>query len=570
MKERLVKSIIGMSCLICLFVLQPAMAELPVTISDPSPAIGAVYNVGDSATIIYTITNNVMNRSFPLTVSGISNPLSRTTVSNDCNNSLPKGPSTCSIGIQITPTTEEGGKSLNQNLMVNYQGRTPLVKNIAFSVPQPSAVLTAAGYTMMGLNPDSLLLAVSYDGLGATWTLASIIGSLPNFGVFNATSCTGSGATAICIAAGQNISDNTGLLVQSMNGGVTWAITPILGLPSNSIFYSSSCSGSGATAICVAGGASGNAVILAQSTNGGATWIMHNIAGLLVGGRLNAASCSGSGVTGVCVAAGGSNQPLLVQSTDGGATWAAKSITGIPALGIFSAASCTGSGPSAICIAAGQYFTGSAPPLLAQSTDGGANWAVVQSISGLPATGEFASTSCTGSGPTAICIAAGESGNPGIGPPLLAQSTDGGAHWAVVQSIPDLPPVALFLSASCTGSGSAAICIAAGQNETSSFVPFLVQSTDGGVTWAIQPILGLTTIGIFHGSNCTGNGATAICIATGQDLTGSFPPLLAQSTNGGRTWAVKSVVAAPSVGNFATAGATGGSQALSRIFSSSR
>jgi hypothetical protein len=129
------------SSLICLCMLQSALALVPVTISDPSPAIADSYNRGDSQTIVYTITNNVPNRSFPITVSGMTAPLNRTIVANDCGGSLPKGPSTCNIGVLIAPTCASTGKWIKQNLSVNYQGRTPLVKNIAFSVVTPLDIL---------------------------------------------------------------------------------------------------------------------------------------------------------------------------------------------------------------------------------------------------------------------------------------------------------------------------------------------------------------------------------------------------------------------------------------------
>ncbi len=67
--------------------------------------------------------------------------MSRVTVPNDCNNSLPKGPSTCNIGILIAPTSSKIGQAINQNLAISYQGRLPLMSHIAFSVG-PQCIVT--------------------------------------------------------------------------------------------------------------------------------------------------------------------------------------------------------------------------------------------------------------------------------------------------------------------------------------------------------------------------------------------------------------------------------------------
>ncbi|MDR3501191.1 MAG: hypothetical protein P4L79_01235 [Legionella sp.] len=46
----------------------------------------------------------------------------------------------------------------------------------------------------------------------------------------------------------------------------------------------------------------------------------------------------------------------------------------------------------------------------------------------------FSSTSCTGSGNTAICIAAGQNNNASI--PMLYMSSDRGATWSIVGNTP--------------------------------------------------------------------------------------------------------------------------------------
>jgi hypothetical protein len=212
-----------------------------------------------------------------------------------------------------------------------------------------------------------------------------------------------------------------------------------------------------------------------------------------------------------------------------------------------------GSGPSAICTAAGEDYAAGGQPLLVVSTNGGVSWAV-PTIAGLPAVGTFSAASCTGSGPSAICTAAGEDYAAG-GQPLLVVSTNGGASWAV-PTIAGLPAEGTFNAASCTGSGPSAICTAAGQDSTDA--PILVVSTNGGASWAVPTIAGLPAEGTFSAASCTGSGPSAICTAAGRDFTGTGPPLLAVSTNGANTWQIASVTNLPATGNFLGAAATGG------------
>jgi len=119
------------------------LAVEPVTMSGPVPPIASTYVSNASNTVIYTITNNVPN-PLPLTVSGISNGVTRTSVANDCGNTLPAGPSTCNIGIAISTTTAQVGKTINQTLVINYEGRTTLTSPITFSVIQLFAYVSSS------------------------------------------------------------------------------------------------------------------------------------------------------------------------------------------------------------------------------------------------------------------------------------------------------------------------------------------------------------------------------------------------------------------------------------------
>ena len=545
---------------LCLFAVQSAIAAVPVTMSGPSPAIAGSYNAGDANTFTYTITNNVPNKSFPITASGISNPVSRTTVSNDCGSTLPKGPSICNIGILIAPQASDAGKTFNQILSVNYQGRIPLTSNLAFSTGTvTTAILTASGQDDTGTAPP--LLVVSTNS-GNTWIVKSVTGLTIN-GTFSGSSCTGSGSAAICITAGQDSTGSTPpLLAVSTDGGNNWATKSVTGLPVSGFFLGTSCTGSGSTAVCTAVGEGNPDPLIAVSTDGGNNWAVKPVTGLPAIGIFVGASCTGSGSSAVCAAAGYDGivtTPILAVSTDGGNTWIKKSVTGIPVSANFRATSCTGNGSSAICTAVGQDTTGTA--IVAVSTDGGNTWAI-KPVPGLTIGGIFFGTSCIGSESSAICIATGQDGT---GVPLVAVSTDGGNTWAV-KSVTGLPVSGFLIAASCSGSGPAAVCTAAGTDGTGSEPPLLIVSTDGANTWAVRSVLGLPASGIFRTTICTGSGSTAICTAAGQDYTGSTPPLLALSTDGGNTWAVKFVSAFPASGVFNGTSAASGGQGFANLF----
>lgn len=164
---------IGLSAL---FVFSHAFAEEPVTLSGPVPAIPSTMNVGTSTTFIYTVTNHVPNQAFPLTVSGISIPVTRTSVAGDCGNVLQPGPSSCKIGITIAPT--QAG-TINQTLIVDYQGRTPLMSSISLSV----AETLAYAYVTPALNATSIdKFLLGSTGLLTSYTVAHTASGLETFG----------------------------------------------------------------------------------------------------------------------------------------------------------------------------------------------------------------------------------------------------------------------------------------------------------------------------------------------------------------------------------------------------
>lgn len=510
--------------------------NISITATTPFPS---TISTSSSATAIFSVRN--MTSNVPLIAidqTQFPSGSGLTIISNSCGSLMQPGQS-CAITVALLAPAKP--QVLSAELKEWAKPSADAVK-FPFSiniVSSPSfQTLVAAGQSSIGSLPP--LLALSTNN-GMNWE-EKLISGLPTIGFFNATNCTGSGISAICVAGGRDLTGTQpALLSVSSDGGNTWSVKNYVGSPPSGAFRDISCTGNGSNAICVAAGVDYNSTfiyspLLTVSTDGGNTWTAKSVTSLPAYSVFNSASCVGSGTNAICVLAGmdgNAGIPYLSVSTDGGNNWALKPVTNLPVSGALTGASCTGTGSTAICIAVGVSRIGSQPPLLAASTDGAVTWGT-KVISGLPATGYFNSASCTGSS-NAICIAAGQD-LTGSSPPLLAVSTDDSATWAVT-SIPGLPASGYFNRASCVGSGLSAICIAVGFNSTGTQPPLLVISTNGGMTWSVPTISGLPANGEFYSASCTYNGSNTVCFAVGQDYT-SGQPLVAVSPDDGMTWSI--------------------------------
>ena len=157
----------------------------------------------------------------------------------------------------------------------------------------------------------------------------------------------------------------------------------------------------------------------------------------------------------------------------------------------------------------------------------------------------------TASSPLPIIVAGNYSVDSSISLyPLLATSANGGATWTytIDSNTPRVPAgyygQGVFNASSCAGLN----CIAAGSYQTTAMnnptYPLLASSTNGGTTWTYTidsqttPSVptNYTLSGSFQATSCAG----LHCIAAGSYQTGAVTnptyPLLASSTDGGRTW----------------------------------
>lgn len=302
-----------------------------------------------------------------------------------------------------------------------------------------------------------------------------------------------------------------------------------------------------------------------------------------LGGSLRSSACFGSGGTTNCIAGGNyftssTRFPLLARSFDGGSNWnyppsiyqnLTTAISPDFKSGSLFSTSCTQSTCDTVCIASGNFCTTTncdfQLPLLALSTDKGATWSYPAAIfQDLPTkleptfnNGYLVSSSCTGTGKTARCSAVGTFNTPTQLLPLLALTTDGGTTWTYPPAIfKDLETVighsfngASFNATSCSGSEKKAVCIAAGSyfRKSGTGIPMLSITKNGGATWTYPDFIytKLKTLvdpdfvgGTFDGASCIDGGKSGLCVAAGNYCRkdGKCFPLIALTTNGGKTW----------------------------------
>lgn len=355
---------------------------------------------------------------------------------------------------------------------------------------------------------------------GVTWVEKSI-GSFVD-GTLYDTSCTGTESTAVCTAAGIGDPDGSDLfplLAVTRDNGVTWNQATIPVFPENAQLNTTSCTGSGSTAFCLAAGHHTLAdptvtPILVKSVDGGVSWSSVSIPGITLSGTLTDSSCTGTGVNNVCTIIGKDiavSRPLLVVGTADGTSWSVAADITVFTSVTLNTTSCTGSGSSAVCVAAGKD---SSAPFIAVSTNGGTTWSR-QIISGLPATGEFKASSCTGSGTNVICSVAGVDNSNSKAMLWVLNASSGVPAWTA-PTLSGSSNVTL-ITTSCTGSGSTALCTAAGETQDASLTGVLIQSSNGGSTWTSSTITGgMPVAPDFRGSHCSVN--QAICTTVGNYL----------------------------------------------------
>jgi hypothetical protein len=148
------------SALLFLVATQSAFAaEPPVSLIGPVPALPSTVYPGFSQVVTFTITNNVP-KVLPLSLSSASGSvqLSRVGVANDCGNQLPRGPAICNIGIDVAAPYGQSSGAVVDDLNIDYQGRAPLLGDIAFTI---LPVLSVSGSPLTLFNGQAGAISVT-------------------------------------------------------------------------------------------------------------------------------------------------------------------------------------------------------------------------------------------------------------------------------------------------------------------------------------------------------------------------------------------------------------------------
>jgi hypothetical protein len=528
----------------CFFLLltQPVFALPQITVLGPDPVIPANITTGTATLFTYAIVNNT-GHAWPLHLTGFSGSLTRTSVAHDCVSSIPSGPNgICLIAFTATPTNGDIATGINQTLILDYEGRVPNYIGISIPVvaapPPPSIVpiAVAVGTTFNGASQGPPLVVNSANG-GMTFTTQSTT-AYASSGSLNFVGCSsGQSAAAACVASGTAFVSGVPqpLVINSTNGGSSFAAATVPGITTNDTINSGTCSGSGASAVCLLGGTASDsgAPYLINSTNGGASYgtPFYNNGSLTPLGVIKSVNCTAStgAGSGICAAVGEDQAtalPLILSSDDGGQTFTIIAPTGTDT-GILNSVSCSEN----FCFAVGQDMASGAP-LLYSSIDGGLTYVLRTS----PGTaGSLNSASCSANGSGLVCIAGG---TESVGNSPIIYFTTNTISFASV-TITGNAPTGSILSVSCSDAGATGFCAAAGINNTSG-TPFLAVSTGGSATFHVVAVPGVTAAGSYTSASCSGTGTTGVCIVGGYFGTSptstSNTPLLIVSLDSANTW----------------------------------
>lgn len=139
--------------ILCVLSLMAANVFAATPLSFTATPVIANMLSGATQVVTYAIRNNT-HATLPLNISGIANPVLLTTVTNanDCGNSIAQG-QTCYLRLSIHPVS---AGTINQRLVINYNGRNTLSANIAlqvFAVNSASPVAALANFTGVDYAP---------------------------------------------------------------------------------------------------------------------------------------------------------------------------------------------------------------------------------------------------------------------------------------------------------------------------------------------------------------------------------------------------------------------------------
>ncbi|WP_133137272.1 sialidase family protein [Legionella rowbothamii] len=556
--------------LIALFVSAQATAGANFTIGPKAgTTLPTTVPAGKSVSAYYMITNNTNSTRSGYTLKGLPSTAIPNVSNGNCTFPLTlAAKASCVLQLDIN------GAASGAFFLCKASSCTSASVPLNVSVVSITPFVAVGGY-YNGIKSNSLV-ATSIDN-GAQWsyTLSGVTGptlpsaltsGLPAYNVvMSPTLMSVDCVQNNCSAVGTYGTQPYPLIVSSTDSGQTWnyTMTATSAAQQPAGFVGGSLLGVSCSGLsCVAAGGYSDGTkgypALIFRTNNTTNWTYASLpAPDSFGTSLGYSNVKCTPTT--CVAVGNYSlahfsltYPLITTSQTQGTTWTNtldNSSTSLPAdfhdQGVLNAVDATGSN----FIAVGSYTTFSYIyyPLVGLSTDNGSTWTFPINSSTLVSdfsnNAVFYSASCSGN----ACIAVGRyENNQNSTYPLIATSSDKGQTWTYTMdsSIPQLPSD--FLSTNAfgqvyTSSCSGTICVAGGDysNGNGDF-PLLANSTDGGKTWTYRitsayPVMTNDTMieGYFNAVQCRGT----TCFAAGGYSNGTKNyPLLAVSRDGGYTW----------------------------------
>lgn len=503
---------LGLS-LIAMFVSAQAIAAANFTIGPkPGTTLPTTVPAGKSVSAYYTITNNTNSTRSGYTLKGLPATVIANVSNGNCTFPLTLGAkASCVLQLDIS------GAASGVFYLCKASSCTSASEPLNVSVVSITPFIAVGGYDSS--TRANSLIATSIDN-GAKWsyTLSGVTGpSIP-------------AALANSVPA------------YNFDGGPAplWAVDCV----------QNNCS-------AVGGYGTQPYPLIASSTDSGQTWsytmTAHSAAQQptdFTSGNFLGVSCSGV----FCVAAGtysdsSKQYPAIVFRANLTANWTYASLPALSNFNIsmgYSNVKCT----TTTCVAVGTYTTNSLTtyPLISTSQNKGVTWAntVDSNSSGLPTDfyNQGVLNAVDASGANFIAVGSYDDFSL-VTYPWVGLSTNNGSTWTFpIDSntlVDDYSGNGVFYSASCSGK----TCVAAGsyRNNENNTYPLVMTSSDQGQTWTYtmdssKPLLPADFLssggfGQVYSAACSGD----ICVVGGvyQNENGAFP-LLANSSNGGKTW----------------------------------
>jgi hypothetical protein len=323
-------------------------------------------------------------------------------------------------------------------------------------------------------------------------------------------------STSECMAVGGLAVEGPGAVVDTADGGASWATVFALpygvdGLAAVSCPTTSVCTAAGSTEDAdgqIPPGQDAGPGAVVHSTNGGASWMTQSFpAGV---GNISAVSCASTSVCEVLGETPTQSAPVVVGTTNGGSTWQSQSVpSGLDGV---SGLSCP---TTSVCTAIGDR---SGNPAIFDTTDGGSTWNYETAPGALSFLSSIACSSAT------VCTAVGErTANRAA----IVATSDGGTKWGTEKA-----PRGLF-QLSSIACATVTACSAAGIAGTVNGPAALVATSDGGATWTSEKVP--SGVDWLSGISCA---SPAACTAVGM-ATVNGPGVIIGTGGGGSTWAAE-------------------------------